>query len=337
MASSKTRKTAEKSNFFTPKSSLQKCSASSQDGGGSPPASPESHSGAVLPDLAAFASMMEGMLATLSTTLTSHLDAVSADKRQDIKAIGDRTAHLEDKMADMAEAHHTMAARVEGLEDMMQQHASKIADLEDRSRRHNLKIRGISETVHPKDLTPYVTDLFSHLLPGVSLESLLMDRIHSIPKPPSAPSKATREVILQMHYFKPREDILKVLRNPEALDIEYAHLAIFPDLSKATLQQRRNYRPFTTALRDTGMSHRWGYPTKLIVHNEGTTTVISSIEEGPSPPTISCPIRSTQSLKRELKRNGTTAEGLQDLTDVFSLILRHRECPHNFFKPKRAG
>uniref|UniRef100_A0A8C5Q4C3 exodeoxyribonuclease III n=1 Tax=Leptobrachium leishanense TaxID=445787 RepID=A0A8C5Q4C3_9ANUR len=58
--------------------------------------------------------------------------------------------------------------------------------MEDRSRRHNLKIRGVPDSVTSSQLTSYVTDLFQSLLPDATPDSLLFDRIHRLPKPPSA-------------------------------------------------------------------------------------------------------------------------------------------------------
>ncbi|XP_063794564.1 uncharacterized protein LOC134949748 [Pseudophryne corroboree] len=59
---------------------------------------------------------------------------------------------------------------------------SKVRDLEDRSRRNNVKIRGILESVSNSYLREYVTDLFTKLLPTVTITDFLLDRIHRLPK-----------------------------------------------------------------------------------------------------------------------------------------------------------
>uniref|UniRef100_A0A8C5R7Q4 Uncharacterized protein n=1 Tax=Leptobrachium leishanense TaxID=445787 RepID=A0A8C5R7Q4_9ANUR len=280
MATAKGKKTPGTKEFFTPRPSKRREDTDSQNGGGSPSHSPASTAGTSEGDLMAFTARMENLFKEFSSSLSARLDTVSADIRKDIQEIGDRTSHLENKMSEMADAHNAMAAAVESLESKLLQCTNKLADLEDRSRRHNLKIRGIPETIHPRDLMAYVTDLFTHLLPGVAPDTLLMDRIHRIPKPPSAPQKAPRDVILKMHYYKPREDVLRAMRKPEILGSQYDHLEIYPDFSKVTLQQRRLFRPLTMALRDAGILYRWGFPTKLIVLREGVTTVLTSPTEG---------------------------------------------------------
>uniref|UniRef100_A0A8C5P8T2 Uncharacterized protein n=2 Tax=Leptobrachium leishanense TaxID=445787 RepID=A0A8C5P8T2_9ANUR len=280
MATAKGKKATGTKEFFTPRPSRRREDADPQDGGGSPSQSPNSATGTNEGDLLVFTTRMETLFKDFSSALSTRLDAVSADIRKDIQEIGERTSHLENKMSEMANAHNEMATAIESMEAKLLQCTTKLADLEDRSRRHNLKIRGIPETIHPRDLMAYVTDFFTHLLPGVAHDTLLMDRIHRIPKPPSAPHKASRDVILKMHYYKPREDVLRAMRKPEKLGSQYEHLEIYPDFSKATLQQRRMFRPLTTSLREAGILYRWGFPTKLIILREDVTTVLTSPTEG---------------------------------------------------------
>uniref|UniRef100_A0A8C5QFH2 Uncharacterized protein n=1 Tax=Leptobrachium leishanense TaxID=445787 RepID=A0A8C5QFH2_9ANUR len=220
------------------------------------------------------------MLAALSDALSNRLDSVAADIKKDIKEIGDRTDRLEAKMAEFAGAHNVLTEQVEDLQSQLLGALTKIADLEDRSRRHNLKVRGIPDSISAHDLPDYVTELFQHLLPEATSDSLLFDRIHRLPKPPSAPAKAPKDVLLRLHYYKPREDILRALRHPGALSPTYDHIAIFPDLSRTTLQHRRNFKQVTTMLRDRSIAYRWGFPTKLLISRNGVFHSVTSVSEG---------------------------------------------------------
>lgn len=64
----------------------------------------------------------------------------------------------------------------------------KLADMEDRSRRNNIKLRGIPETVSKPELLPYVTDLYKLLLPEEQVAHLLVETIHRIVKPKQLPA-----------------------------------------------------------------------------------------------------------------------------------------------------
>lgn len=74
--------------------------------------------------------------------------------------------------------------------DTLEQHGtelnwlkSKVAYLKDRSRRNNLKIRGISESILPNDLTRFLQQLLKSLNPNATEADLIIDRAHRIPKP----------------------------------------------------------------------------------------------------------------------------------------------------------
>lgn len=55
--------------------------------------------------------------------------------------------------------------------------------MEDRSRRNNLKIRGIPESVQQSDLGPYAATLFKNLIPSLTDLDVTIDRTHRLPKP----------------------------------------------------------------------------------------------------------------------------------------------------------
>ncbi|CAH2292402.1 Hypothetical predicted protein [Pelobates cultripes] len=65
--------------------------------------------------------------------------------RRDVQEIGKRTSHIESKMEEDAAAHNDLATHVESLEEKLLLTESKLADMEDRSRRNNLPLRGVPE------------------------------------------------------------------------------------------------------------------------------------------------------------------------------------------------
>lgn len=55
---------------------------------------------------------------------------------------------------------------------------SKLADLEDRLRRNNVKFRGVAETVLPNDLRRYLQKMTMTLLPDTPEHEVVIDRAH---------------------------------------------------------------------------------------------------------------------------------------------------------------
>lgn len=104
----------------------------------------------------------------------------------------------------MVEAHTAQGEDITWLKD-------NIADLEDKSRRNKIKIRGLPEYVTPNHLLQYAHTLFSTLAPSLTTQNLIVDRIHRVPKP-FLPEETPRDVLLRVHYYQVKDQILQASR-----------------------------------------------------------------------------------------------------------------------------
>lgn len=84
--------------------------------------------------------------------------------------------HVEQKMDEysasfktLVDAHNTQSEEIAWLKNRF------VADLEDRSRRNNIKLRGIPETIPAPQLLQYGQTLFSTLIPALSPQDLIVD------------------------------------------------------------------------------------------------------------------------------------------------------------------
>lgn len=80
-------------------------------------------------------------------------DAALNKQMSAIDGLVERVNHVENKMAEFSEAHNGLVDAHNHLEKDMTSLAAKLADLEDRNRRNNVKFRGIPEYVPPSELT----------------------------------------------------------------------------------------------------------------------------------------------------------------------------------------
>lgn len=101
---------------------------------------------------------------------------------------------------------------------------AKLADIEDRSRRNNVKIRGIPESVQQQDLCKYVTQLFITVMPDMSALDLTGDRIHQLPKPTYLSDNIPMEVILRLHFYHAKERLIAVSRQRYQIPTPYSTL-----------------------------------------------------------------------------------------------------------------
>lgn len=151
--------------------------------------------------------------------------------------------------------------------------ANKVLDLEDRSRRNNIRLRGIPESVPPDQLNALLTDFLAFTLPHRTNQDLIIDRIHRIPKPRHLSAQVPRDTIARIHFYPVKEEFLKALRAQPALPDRFRNISIYPDLSAATMLRRKEFAPYTKMLRDSNIPYKWGYPVKLIIFKDNSQIV----------------------------------------------------------------
>ncbi|CAH2275701.1 Hypothetical predicted protein [Pelobates cultripes] len=78
----------------------------------------------------------------------------------------------------------------------------------------------------------------------------LMDHAHRVRKPRSLTADITRDIVVKMHYFYVKEALLQIHRKAQDLPVEYQNIAIFPDLTAATMPKRWKFINVTKILRN---------------------------------------------------------------------------------------
>lgn len=223
--------------------------------------------------------LKEMMLALRSSIQQSFTEALN-QQTSALDDLGERVSHVEDKMGEFSDSHNSLVDSHNRLEDELDSLKTKLADMEDRNRRNNIKFRGIPESVPPAELTPYLQRLIREVLPSVTTHDLIIDRAHRLPKPKGLPDTVPRDVIARIHFYHIKEDLMSTARKLSQLPEPFSRVKLFADLSQSTLQARRHLAPVTTALRQHNVMYRWGFPTKIILTRNGVTSIIRTLEEG---------------------------------------------------------
>ncbi|CAH2252636.1 Hypothetical predicted protein [Pelobates cultripes] len=190
----------------------------------------------------------------LQASITAQIHTLTTDLRKELLEIGSRTAHVEKSLHDFAVAHNSLADRLQELETSLEAQKCKVADLDDRSRRNNLRFRGIPESIHNTEQNKYLTNLFQELTPSTHPDLLAIDRAHRLRRPNHLPTTTARDVIARIHFYHVKEHITKACRNA-ALPEPYSSIKIFADLSATTLQFRKSMTQVTTTLRSNDIGY----------------------------------------------------------------------------------
>lgn len=231
-------------------------------------------------DQAASERFMKEMILALRSSIQQGFTEAMTKQSLAIDELGERVSHVENKMGEYSDAHNTLVDAHNQLEDDVIALKAKLADLEDRSRRNNIKLRGVPESVLPAELVPYIQRLIKAILPSTTTHDLVIDRAHRLPKPKGLSADTPRDVIARIHFFHIKEDLMITARKIQQLPDPFTQVKLFADLSQTTLRARKLLAPVTLALRNHGLMYRWGFPTKIIFNKNGVTSIISSLEEG---------------------------------------------------------
>ncbi|CAH2219172.1 Hypothetical predicted protein [Pelobates cultripes] len=180
---------------------------------------------------------------------------------------------------------------------------------------------GIPDNISQSELPHYLRRLVATILPHAQAKKLAIAEMFRIRKSPQAPPQATRDVIVRCHTRADRNAIFAALKGKTPLDFESASLTFYQDLTRSTVQWRRNIRPVTRRLQDAKVIYRWKTPKTLSVDHNGTTLHLTSSQEADS---------FLQALKLPPRPDPTdepTSSHTWDPTRTVPFVPRRREIP----------
>ncbi|CAH2301459.1 Hypothetical predicted protein, partial [Pelobates cultripes] len=133
------------------------------------------------------------MLQELRATITADFQRIDEDLRKEITNIGDRTSHLENKSEELCAAHNEVVDKLKKLSEEKDMLKMKLADLEDRSRRQNVRFRGIPDDVSQDALPAYILSICKSLVPDLPDSAWAYDRMHRLPRPARLSNEVPRD------------------------------------------------------------------------------------------------------------------------------------------------
>lgn len=216
------------------------------------------------------------------------LDELRSEINQQIKAA---TGQVEEVAKRLGEVERSVAGREPwdtGVKDALIQLLNnqkslqaKVADLEGRSRRNNIRIYGIPEKAEGTSMLRYVENMIqSELGDTTGLrqgQSLGIERAHralASQPPDGAPPRSTVVRFLQ---FTVKEKILQAAWK-KSIYVQESRVFFDHDYAEAVQQRRKEYTPIKRVLKENGI--RFQTPlTRMRVHFDSGTVTFNSAEE----------------------------------------------------------
>lgn len=238
--------------------------------------------------------------------------------RRDIQEVRGEVSSLADRVASGETAVSSLEERISALEQARDLHRDTavslqlhMEDVEDRSRRNNLRLRGIPEAVDAEHLAEAVKNIFRTVLDEADTD-IELDRVHRTLGPrPTDPSNP-RDVVCRLHRYLQKEAILRRAWEHGDVDHNESRVRILPDLSRATLKRRAMLRPLLDLAKQKGFTYRWGYPLSVTFRNDTAAFTLQTATDLPElfrffdAPPISVPDW-LQILPRPIGRSGPSA------------------------------
>lgn len=192
----------------------------------------------------------------------------------ELAALHKAQAESTNETTEMGKSLSVTMDRVAALEqshEIMSKMHEKCMDLENRSRRQNLRFVGIPEGVEAGNPNRFIKDLLLEIFGGDDLgdSSITVDRAHRTLAPKPKQGERPRGIIARFHYFSDKEKILKLSRNKGRLYYKGSPVHIFPDLSPEVAKLRAAFNPVKAKLRAAGINYSLFYPAKLAITLDG--------------------------------------------------------------------
>lgn len=218
-------------------------------------------------------------LANIANLLEEHRASISADHKKNLAVIEEQLNNIQTTISDhgqridsLESAANTQDQRIQDLEDRCAALAesnrkliAKTADLEGRSRRNNIRIVGLPESIEGPRPTKFFSELLVELLGNQVLQSPPeLDRAHRSLAAKPQPGSRPRPVIIRLHHYQTKDLIIREARKRRgSLKYQGTRVQIFEDFTPEVMEQRSKYRDIMAKLYNLGLRPALLFPARL--------------------------------------------------------------------------
>lgn len=167
---------------------------------------------------------LEERLDRIQTTVTVH-----SGKLDDLKSNANRQ---DERLLAM----ETTCAKLTASNDKL---AAKVIDLESRSRRNNIRVLGLPESIEGLQPTTFFSKMLAEIFGDILDSSPECDRAHRSLSQKLEPGQRPRPVIIRLHKFQAKEKIIRKARSKRG-KLKYLDnpIFIYEDYAPEVVEQR---------------------------------------------------------------------------------------------------
>ena len=219
-------------------------------------------------------------VAEISSLLEEHRLALAADLKKSFDSLtstldtlhtkvtdhGQRISSLEDNATDTDHRIQRLETVCSAMQRDNENLRTKVADLEGRSRRQNIRIIGLPENTEGNRPSTFFSQMLLDVFGAKVLGSLPeLDRAHRSLSPKPAPGERPRPVIIRFHRFQIKDLVIREARKGGDLLYNGHKIRLYDDYSPDLLKQRAEFKTCMSELYQRGYKPALLYPAKLRV------------------------------------------------------------------------
>lgn len=218
---------------------------------------------------------LHSMAEDIKLTFTEALAGLKTDLRAIVSRVGDIEAKTIQHTRDLRRTQDVISEHTNALISLKHQ----LEDLDNKSRRKNIRLRGLPESVDPTHMETIVRAIFNAALNRPPESPMDIERVHRALRPKMRDTDPPRDVVCCMGNTALKEEITRAVRDGGRLRYEETDLQLFQDLATFTLLQRKAFRPLLTALRAKGATYKWRFPFGLEASFQDKVSIIRHPED----------------------------------------------------------
>uniref|UniRef100_H3B537 L1 transposable element RRM domain-containing protein n=1 Tax=Latimeria chalumnae TaxID=7897 RepID=H3B537_LATCH len=169
--------------------------------------------------------------------------------------------------------------QIQQLEHCLTTATERIDDLENRSRRNNVRIVGFPEGVEEGNPVAFLQKVLPGLLDLEEGADLEMEHAHRALGPRPAQGQRPRAFIIKLLRYPTRKRLLGAARHKGQVMWQDYQISLYPDLSWDLQMKRQQFGEMRKLLQERKLKYGMFYPAILKITVNGETTAFTSPEK----------------------------------------------------------
>ncbi len=197
--------------------------------------------------------------------------------REEFEAMAAAAKQTRDRVDSVQATTREDRNAVTDLRNQLERLTEKMTDMEDKSRRNNIRLVGLPEGMEGSDVADFLRINLSKWIPSLKGRNIEIDRAHRVYDGSDRP----RTLIFRVLRWHDRLEILKGARQayPVKCTQDNVTLLFFPDFSPVTAAKRKSLVPVLRSMTALGLQPFLAYPAVIKLRHKGEQRCFDSLRK----------------------------------------------------------